>query len=193
MGSRDPALRAALIDYERFRRDGGRSGRVPLVANHYAIVDRPVDYGFQRDHLRSDQKVASPSAIPPSAIMISPLCWPIASFEKQSFELREVQRVFLQWEEASLRRVREIQLLLGDKPLRSGEMSMNVSHITEHLKAQNWFDVASFDFRGMRADSRVLPALSVQTMVQANNRALQRQQLQRASLVLAALREELAD
>jgi hypothetical protein len=31
--------------------------------------------------------------------------------------LREVQRVFLQWEEASLRRVREIQRLLGDKPL----------------------------------------------------------------------------
>jgi hypothetical protein len=53
--------------------------------------------------------------------------------------------------------------------------------------------VASFDFPGMRADSRVLPALSVQTMVQANNRALQRQQLQRASMVLAALRQELAD
>ena len=55
------------------------------------------------------------------------------------------------------------------------------------------FEIASFDFPGMRADSRVLPALSVQTMVKANNRALQRQQLQRASLVLAALREELAD
>ena len=55
------------------------------------------------------------------------------------------------------------------------------------------FEIASFDFRAMRADSRVLPALSVQTMVKANNRALQRQQLQRASSVLAALREELAD
>ena len=70
---------------------------------------------------------------------------------------------------------------------------MILRRITEHLKAQNWFEVASFDFPGMRADSRVLPALSVQTMVKANNRALQRQQLQRASLVLAALREELAD
>ena len=55
------------------------------------------------------------------------------------------------------------------------------------------FEIASFDFPGMRADARVLPALSVQTMVQANNRALQRQQLQRASLVLSALREELAN
>ena len=55
------------------------------------------------------------------------------------------------------------------------------------------FEVSSFDFQGMRADPRVLPALSVQTMVQSNNRALQRQQLQRASMVLAALRVELAD
>jgi hypothetical protein len=61
------------------------------------------------------------------------------------------------------------------------------------LDGNESFEVASFDFPGLRADSRVLPALSVQTMVQANNRALQGQQLQRASLVSAALRQELAD
>lgn len=61
------------------------------------------------------------------------------------------------------------------------------------VRGNESFDVASFDFPGMRADSRVLPALSVQTMVQANNRALQRQQLQHASMVLAALRQELTD
>ena len=38
-------------------------------------------------------------------------------FREAVFELREVQRVFLQWEEASLRRVREIQRMLGDEPL----------------------------------------------------------------------------
>jgi hypothetical protein len=115
----DPALRAALIDYEGFRETAARSGNeFRLIANNYtrSFTDR-FDYDLQRDHVRSDQK--SRLAFRYSAIADYDFDAMLAdrAFREAVFELREVQRVFLQWEEASLRRVREIQLLLGDKPL----------------------------------------------------------------------------
>ncbi len=115
----DPALRAALIDYEGFRETAARSGdEFRLIANNYirSFTDR-FDYDLQRDHFRSDQN--SRLAFRYSAIGDYDFAAMLADreFREAVFELREVQRIFLQWEEASLRRVREIQLLLGDKPL----------------------------------------------------------------------------
>jgi hypothetical protein len=72
---------------------------------------------LQRDHFRSDQD--SRLAFRYSAIGAYDFDAMLADrdFREAVFELREVQRGFLQWEEASLRRVREIQRMLGDEPL----------------------------------------------------------------------------
>ena len=115
----DPALRAALIDYEGFRETAAGSGdELRLIANGYtrSFTDR-FDYDLQRDHFRSDQN--SRLAFRYSAIGDYDFDAMLADreFREAVFELREVQRILLQWEEASLRRVREIQLLLGDNPL----------------------------------------------------------------------------
>ena len=115
----DPALRAALIDYEGFRETAARSGgEFRLIANNYirSFTDR-FDYDLHRDHVRSDQN--SRLAFRYSAIGEYDFAAMLADrdFREAVFELREVQRIFLQWEEASLRRVREIQRLLGDKPI----------------------------------------------------------------------------
>ena len=116
---RDPALRAALIDYEGFRETAAESrDEFRLIANNYvrSFADR-FDYDLQRDHFRSDQN--SRLAFRYSAIGAYDFDAMLADrdFREAVFELREVQRVFLQWEEASLRRVREIQRMLGDEPL----------------------------------------------------------------------------
>ncbi|MEQ1929264.1 MAG: hypothetical protein ABL957_01860 [Parvularculaceae bacterium] len=115
----DPALRAALIDYEGFRETAaGSRDEFRLVANNYtrSFTDR-FDYDLKRDHFRSDQN--SRLAFRYSAIGDYDFAAMLADreFREAVFELREVQRVFLQWEEASLRRVREIQRMLGDQPL----------------------------------------------------------------------------
>jgi hypothetical protein len=115
----DPALRAALIDYEGFRETAAESrDEFRLIANNYtrSFTDR-FDYDLQRDHFRSDQD--SRLAFRYSAIGAYDFDAMLADrdFREAVFELREVQRGFLQWEEASLRRVREIQRMLGDEPL----------------------------------------------------------------------------
>jgi hypothetical protein len=115
----NPELRAALIDYEGFRETAARSGdEFRLIANNYtrSFTNR-FDYDLHRDHVRSDQN--SRLAFRYSAIGDYDFATMLADreFREAVFELREVQRIFLQWEEASLRRVREIQVLLGDKPL----------------------------------------------------------------------------
>jgi hypothetical protein len=89
-----------------------------LIANNYArSFTGRFDYDLQRDHFRSDQD--SPLAFRYSAIGDFDFDAMLADreFREAVFELREVQRIFLQWEEASLRRVREIQRMLGDEPL----------------------------------------------------------------------------
>lgn len=115
---RDPALRAALTDYEGFRESASSSrADVRAVATAYTrAFTNQFDYDLQRDHFRSDQD--SRLAFRYSAIgdydfdqMAAD-----AEFREAVFELREVQRIFLQWEESALRRVREIQRLLGDEP-----------------------------------------------------------------------------
>jgi len=116
---RDPALRAALIEYEGSRETATGSGDdLQLIANNYI---RPFtnrfDYDLQRDHFRSDQD--SRLSFRFSAIGDYDFDAMLADreFREAVFELREVHRTFLQWEDASLRQVREIQRMLGDEPL----------------------------------------------------------------------------
>ena len=116
---RDPQLRAALIEYEGSRETAAGSGDdLQLIATNYM---RPFtnrfDYDLHRDHFRSDQD--SRLAFHFSAIGDYDFDAMLADreFREAAFELREVQRVFLEWEDASLRQVREIQRMLGDEPL----------------------------------------------------------------------------
>ena len=116
---RDPQLRAALIEYEGSRETAAGSGDdLQLIANNYirSFTDR-FDYDLQRDHFRSDQD--SRLSFRFSAIGAYDFDAMLADreFREAVFELREVQRIFLEWEDASLRQVREIQRLLGDRPL----------------------------------------------------------------------------
>ena len=116
---RDPALRAALIEYEGSRETATGSGDdLQSIANNYvrSFTER-FDYDLQRDHFRSDQN--SRLSFHFSAIGDYDFDAMLADreFREAVFELREVQRIFLQWEDASLRQVREIQRLLGDQPL----------------------------------------------------------------------------
>ena len=116
---RDPQLRAALIEYEGSRETATGSGDdLQLIANNYirSFTDR-FDYDLQRDHFRSDQD--SRLSFRFSAIGDYDFDAMLADreFREAVFELREVQRIFLEWEDASLRQVREIQRMLGDEPL----------------------------------------------------------------------------
>jgi hypothetical protein len=115
----DPALRAALIAYEGSRETAARSrADLMLISNNYirSFTDR-FDYDLQRDHFRTDQD--SPLAFRFSAIGDYDFDAMLADqeFREAVFELREMQRVYLEWEDGSLRQVREIQRLLGDQPL----------------------------------------------------------------------------
>ncbi|MFN0023862.1 MAG: hypothetical protein ACKVS5_08180 [Parvularculaceae bacterium] len=115
----DPALRAALIDYEGSRETTAKSiTEIHLIASNYmrSFTDR-FDYDLQRDHFRSDQD--SRLSFRFSAIGAYDFDAMLADreFREAVFELREIQRFFLQWEDASLRQVREIQRMLGDEPL----------------------------------------------------------------------------
>ncbi len=116
---RDDQLRAALIEYEGSRETASGSGDdLQLIATNYI---RPFtnrfDYDLQRDHFRSDQD--SRLSFHFSAIGDYDFDAMLADreFREAVFELREVQRIFLEWEDASLRQVREIQRMLGDEPL----------------------------------------------------------------------------
>ncbi|MEX0644260.1 MAG: hypothetical protein WD076_03060 [Parvularculaceae bacterium] len=116
---RDPQLRAALIEYEGSRETAAGSGDdLQLIANNYirSFTGR-FDYDLQRDHFRSDQD--SRLAFRFSAIGDYDFDAMLADreFREAVFELREVQRIFLEWEDASLRQVREIQRMLGDEPI----------------------------------------------------------------------------
>lgn len=116
---RDPQLRTALIEYEGSRETATGSGDdLQLIANNYI---RPFtnrfDYDLQRDHFRPDQD--SRLSFHFSAIGDYDFDAMLADreFREAVFELREVHRTFLQWEDASLRQVRDIQRMLGAEPL----------------------------------------------------------------------------
>lgn len=115
----DPALRAALIAYEGSRETAAQSrADIILISNNYirSFTDR-FDYDLHRDHFRTDQD--SPLAFHFSAIGDYDFDAMLADrdFREAVFELREMQRIYLEWEDASLRQVREIQRMLGDEPL----------------------------------------------------------------------------
>jgi len=115
----DPALRAALIAYEGSRETAALSrADVMLISNNYirSFTDR-FDYDLQRDHFRTDQD--SPLAFRFSAVGDYDFDAMLADreFREAVFELREMQRIYLEWEDGSLRQVREIQRMLGDQPL----------------------------------------------------------------------------
>jgi hypothetical protein len=115
----DPALRAALIAYEGSRETAaGSRADLMLISNNYirSFTDR-FDYDLRRDHFRSDQD--SRLAFRFSAIGDYDFDAMLAdrAFREAVFELREMQRIYLEWEDSSLRQVREIQRMLGDEPL----------------------------------------------------------------------------
>jgi len=115
----DPALRAALIAYEGSRETAALSrADIMIISNNYirSFTDQ-FDYDLQRDHFRTDQD--SPLAFHFSAIGDYDFDSMLADqeFREAVFELREMQRIYLEWEDGSLRQVREIQRMLGDQPL----------------------------------------------------------------------------
>jgi len=115
----DPALRAALIAYEGSRETAALSrADIMIISNNYirSFTDQ-FDYDLQGDHFRTDQD--SPLAFRFSAIGDYDFDAMLADqgFREAVFELREMQRIYLEWEDGSLRQVREIQRMLGDQPL----------------------------------------------------------------------------
>jgi len=115
----DPALRAALIAYEGSREAaaGSRADLMSITNNYIPSFTDQFDYDLQRDHFRTDQD--SPLAFRFSAIGDYDFDAMLADreFRGAVFELREMQRIYLEWADGSLRQMREIQRMLGDEPI----------------------------------------------------------------------------
>lgn len=115
---RDSDMRRALSEYEGFRANAFRTSadiRLMVTAYMPAFTSR-FNYDLDQNNVRSDSSSVSRFGISDIGAYDFDAMRSDPVFREAVEELRELQRLWLNWNDVSLRHVREVRRQLGDLP-----------------------------------------------------------------------------